>query len=47
VPGAVIFVVAMVLVVPLAVMVGGALWSALFGWLGSAEADAELAGDPT
>jgi hypothetical protein len=33
VPGAVIFVVAMVLVVPVAVMVGGAIWSAVFGWL--------------
>jgi hypothetical protein len=33
VPGAVIFVVAMVFVVPVAVMVGGAIWSAVFGWL--------------
>ena len=33
VPGALIFVVAMVLVVPVAVMFGGAIWSALTGWL--------------
>lgn len=30
-PGALIFVVAMVLVVPVAVMFGGAIWSACFG----------------
>ena len=46
-PGALIFVVAMVLVVPVAVMAGGALWSALFGWLESVGADAEHAADPT
>ncbi len=34
-PGAVIFVVAMVVVVPVAVMLGGAIWSAVFGWLES------------
>jgi len=39
VPGAVIFVVAMVLVVPVAVMVGGAIWSAVFGWLESSGAE--------
>jgi hypothetical protein len=33
VAGAIIFVVAMVLVVPVAVMFGGAIWSALMGWL--------------
>ena len=32
------FAVAMVLVVPVAVMVGGAIWSALFGWLASEDA---------
>ena len=32
-PGAIIFVVAMALVVPVAVMFGGAIWSALVGWL--------------
>lgn len=40
-PGGVIFVFAMVLVVPVAVMFAGALWSALFGWLEVADADAE------
>jgi hypothetical protein len=35
VAGAAIFVVAMVLVVPVAVMLGGAVWSACFGWLES------------
>jgi hypothetical protein len=30
--GAIIFVVVMVLVVPVAIMFGGAIWSALFGW---------------
>lgn len=32
-PGAVLIVLAMVLVGPLAVMFGGAVWSALVGWL--------------
>jgi hypothetical protein len=41
VPGALVFVVAMVLVVPVGVMVVGALWSAVFGWLEPAEVDAE------
>ena len=36
--GAIVFAVAMVLVVPVAVMVGGAIWSALFGWLASEDA---------
>jgi len=39
VPGAVVFVLAMVFVVPVAVMLGGALWSAAFGWLESADAE--------
>ena len=39
-PGAVIFVVAMVLVVPVAVMLGGAIWSACFGWLESSPEEA-------
>ena len=41
VPGALVFVVAMVLVVPVGVMLVGAAWSAVFGWLESADADAE------
>jgi hypothetical protein len=32
VPGAVIIVVAMVLVLPVALMFAGAVWSAVFGW---------------
>ncbi|HEV2310449.1 MAG TPA: hypothetical protein VGU73_07990 [Acidimicrobiia bacterium] len=40
-PGALVFVVAMVLVVPVGVMVVGAAWSAVFGWLESADADAD------
>ena len=30
---------AMVLVVPVAIMFGGAIWSALFGWISSDDAD--------
>ena len=41
VPGALVFVVAMVVVVPVGVMVAGALWSAVFGWLEPADVDAE------
>ncbi len=40
VPGALVFVVAMVLVVPVGVMLVGAVWSALFGWLESSDAEA-------
>jgi hypothetical protein len=36
--GAIVFAVAMVLVVPIAVMFGGAIWSGLFGWLASEDA---------
>jgi hypothetical protein len=32
VPGAIIFVIVMVVVVPIAIMLAGAVWSALFGW---------------
>jgi hypothetical protein len=38
--GAIVFAVAMVLVVPIAVMFGGAIWSGLFGWLASEDAHA-------
>jgi hypothetical protein len=37
--GAVLMVVVMVLVVPVAIMFGGAIWSALFGWISSEDAD--------
>jgi hypothetical protein len=36
--GAIIFAVAMVLVVPVAVMFGGAIWTAVFGWFASEDA---------
>jgi hypothetical protein len=36
-------IVAMVLIVPVAIMFGGAIWSALFGWIGSDDADARAA----
>jgi hypothetical protein len=45
VPGAIIFVVAMVLVVPVAVMFGGAIWTALMGWLLSEDAHERLETD--
>jgi membrane glycosyltransferase len=37
--GAALMVVVMVLVVPVALMFGGAIWSALFGWASSDDAD--------
>ena len=43
--GAVLIVVAMVLVVPVAIMFGGAIWSALFGWVSSDDADGRHQGD--
>ena len=43
--GAIVFAVAMVLVVPIAVMFGGAIWSGVFGWLSSDNAD-DLAANP-
>jgi len=42
--GAIVFAVAMVLVVPVAVMVGGAIWSALFGWISSQDAHDRASG---
>ncbi len=42
--GAVLMIVAMVLVVPVAIMFAGAIWSALFGWVGSAEAEQRAPG---
>jgi hypothetical protein len=44
--GAVLLVVAMVVAVPAGVMLAGALWSAVFGELGSAPAEAEAPDDP-
>jgi hypothetical protein len=47
VTGAIVFAVAMVLVVPVAVMLGGAIWSGLFGWLASADADEGASSPPS
>jgi len=44
--GAVLMVVAMVVLVPIAIMFGGAIWSALFGWISSDDADRRHRGDP-
>jgi membrane glycosyltransferase len=43
--GALIMIVVMILVVPVAIMFGGAIWSALFGWVSSDEADRRHQGD--
>jgi membrane glycosyltransferase len=43
--GAVLMIVVMVLVVPVAIMFGGAIWSALFGWVSSDEADRRSEGE--
>jgi len=37
--GVILMIAAMVLVVPVAIMFGGAIWSALFGWISSDDAD--------
>jgi hypothetical protein len=44
--GAIVFAVVMVIVVPVAIMFAGAIWSALFGWLSSEDADARAAAAP-
>jgi hypothetical protein len=41
VPGAIVLALGMVLAVPVGVMLVGALWSAVFGWLESKQADAQ------
>jgi hypothetical protein len=46
VPGAVIFVIAMVLVIPVAVMFGGAIWTAVMGWLLVDDARTRAEGTP-
>ena len=45
-PGAAIFVVVMVLVIPVAVMVSGAIWTALLGWLAVEDATKRAEGTP-
>jgi len=44
--GAVVIVVVLFLVGPVAVMLGGAVWSALFGMLVGVEADRNADGEP-
>jgi multidrug resistance efflux pump len=46
VPGAAIFVVVMVLVIPVAVMLGGAIWTALMGWFLVDDAKVRAEGTP-
>jgi hypothetical protein len=43
--GAVLMIVVMVVVAPAAIMLGGAIWSALFGWVSSDDADRRHQGD--
>ncbi|MFM8303467.1 MAG: hypothetical protein ACKOA9_04090 [Actinomycetota bacterium] len=43
--GAIVFGVVMVLGIPVAVMVGGAIWSAVFGWLESEDATERAVGE--
>jgi FlaG/FlaF family flagellin (archaellin) len=47
VPGAVLIVIAMVLVVPVAVMLAGAIWSALVGWVLTGDADQRAESRPS
>jgi hypothetical protein len=44
--GVVLVVLVMVLVGPIAVMLGGAVWSALVGWLLGDDADTRAEGQP-
>jgi hypothetical protein len=45
--GAIIFVVVMALVVPVAIMFGGAIWSGLFGWYETLTAQDQADAGPT
>ena len=44
--GAVIIIVVLILLGPVAVMMGGAAWSGLIGWLVSDDADQRAQGQP-
>jgi hypothetical protein len=44
--GVVLIVLALVIVGPIAVMLGGAVWSALIGWLLTDDADQRAEGQP-
>jgi len=45
-PGGIVFAVVMIVVLPIAVMFSGAIWSALFGWIASEDAHTRTDGDP-
>lgn len=45
-PGAIIIIVVMILLGPVAVMAAGAAWSGLVGWLVSDDADQRAEGQP-
>jgi len=44
--GAIVFAVVMIVVLPVAIMFGGAIWSALFGWVASEDAHVRAGDDP-
>ena len=44
--GAIVFVVVMVLAVPIGVMLGGAVWSAVFGFFAGSDAEQRAVGTP-
>ena len=46
-PGALIIVLVLILIGPIAVMLGGAAWSGLMGWLIGDDADQRAEGLPT
>jgi hypothetical protein len=46
VAGAIIFAVVMIVALPVAIMMSGAVWSALFGYAVEAEAEAAHADEP-
>ena len=45
--GVVVIILVLVLVGPVAVMIGGALWTAVVGWLIGDDADTRAEGQPT
>lgn len=45
--GVIVTIVVMVLFVPIAIMLAGAVWSALFGWVGSEDAERSVAPSET
>jgi hypothetical protein len=47
VAGGIVIAVVMLLLLPIAVMLGGAIWSALMGWLLVDDAEATAGAEPT